>query len=80
MAFASSCSDFRWLNRQKPRTTGLASPNLSAWPSAWPSGVTAVYPDESLQGRTKDLDPLWNLFFAGALLADGPGHGGFSFS
>ena len=76
MAFASSCSDFRWLNRQKPRTTGLASPNLSAWPS----GVTAVYPDESLQGRTKDLDPLWNLFFAGALLADVPGHGGFSFS
>ena len=45
----------------------------------WPSGVTAVFPDEFLQGRTKDLDPLWNLFFVGFLLADGPSHGGFSF-
>ena len=49
-------------------------------PSTRPNDVTAVFPDEFLQGRTKDLDPLWNLFFVGSLLADGPSHGGFSFS
>ena len=47
MAFASSCSDFRWLFCQGPRTRGNASPNLTAWPSGvWQSPPMSLFKAE----------------------------------